>query len=471
MTRSIFSRLLVSHVVVILVCATTFGFVASWFVYQHGIEGKRRELQQRAIAVAEYLEPQLRDGKMPDDQILHSMSDISGAIIWIADSSRKVLAGNAPPYWRRLPADTEHLGDLFDGKPQSWIRSARRITDRSIVVAVPVRIKNQPAAVFLYFPYTIVERASDAVVRLLFWPFVIGILSALFLGWLISRSLTKPLANISLAAARFSAGDYSARTNAVGKDEVGSLGRIFNNMAESISKAEANRREFLSTASHELRTPVASIGAMTEALLDDLVTSPEDRRRYLERILKESRRMGLLVNDILDLSRIEAGEFNIHIQPVSLQSVVNSTADRFVDAAEVKSVSIHIKSPDKAVIVLADPDRLGQITANFLSNALRHTPDSSQIFINIETDGPLAMLSIIDEGDGIPENELPLIWERFYRIEKSRTRSSGGTGLGLAISQKLANLMGGSVSVKNEKGKGARFTVALPIINEYSVAD
>jgi signal transduction histidine kinase len=442
--------------------------VASWFVYQHGVEGKRRELQQRAIAVAEYFEPQLREGKMPQDQILHSMSDISGAIIWIADSSRKVLAGNAPPYWRRLPADTEHLGDLFDGKPQSWVRSARRITDRSIVVAVPVRINSQPAAVFLYFPYTIVERASDAVVRLLFWPFVIGILSALLLGWLISRSLTKPLANISLAAARFSAGDYSARTSAVGKDEVGSLGRIFNNMAESIAKAETNRREFLSTASHELRTPVASIGAMTEALLDDLVTSPEDRHRYLERILKESRRMGLLVNDILDLSRMEAGEFSIHIQPVSLQSIAHSTVERFADSSAVKSVTIKIESPDNAIMVMADPDRLGQITANFLSNAIRHTPDSSQILISIETIGPLATLSIIDEGEGIPEKELPLIWDRFYRIEKSRNRSSGGTGLGLAICRKLANMMGGNVSVQNEKEKGARFTVALPCIKEIT---
>jgi len=463
--RSIFARLLTSHAVVVILATLMLGLTLSYVVHQQSIEVKRKDLLQRGASVAAYIAPQVQSGQMPGPATLHSLGEITGAVIWLVDGDRKVVAGNPPPYWRSTPAGLERLGEVFTGSAQSWVSASRRLADRSIVVAVPVQKLGRPIAVFLYFPYAAIETSSLNLFQLFLLPFLASILVAIALGWLMSRSLIAPIRDIGISAARFSAGDHSSRAKATGEDEIGMLGRTFNYMAESIERTEANRRDFLANVSHELKTPVACVQAMTEALLDDVVVDPNERKKYLQRIISESHRMDSLIKDLLDLSRIEAGELKINFQSLPIELFLKSQIDKMSEMLAEKQLTATLEISEASLRVIADSDRLAQVFDNLLSNAIRYSPTGGAISLKVWTSGYRVLIDVADQGDGIPAEELPKIFERFYRVEKSRTRSAGGTGLGLAICKRLMEAMRGTITAESPAGSGAIFTISLPQAN------
>jgi two-component system, OmpR family, phosphate regulon sensor histidine kinase PhoR len=225
-------------------------------------------------------------------------------------------------------------------------------------------------------------------------------------------------------------------------------------------RLEVLRRDFVANASHELKTPVAAVRALAETLLTALPDDPEAGRRFAERIGREAERLEVLVRDLLDLSRVERG--TLDVEPVDLVGLAKEVAGTYADLAEERRVKLRTElKPD--VSVRGDRAQLGLLLSNLLDNALRHTPARGSVRVRLDTVESRAVLQVADTGEGIPAGERSRVFERFYRVDKARARQTGGTGLGLAIVRHVAEAHGGDVRVDSELGRGATFTVTLPV--------
>lgn len=279
--------------------------------------------------------------------------------------------------------------------------------------------------------------------------------------WL--KHLIKPLVEMKSAAKQLSDGNLAVRVAENTEDEVGQLARTFNEMAESIQEEDEKRRDFLANVSHELRTPISYIKGYTEAIQMGMV-KPEDMHKYQGIILREARRMERLVGDLLDLAKLESDVFTLEKAPLVLAQTIEETLEKIVHQASEKGIELETEL-DYEVIAEADEGRLEQMLANLLDNALRHTESGGSISVRLyKLDGRLTAISVEDTGAGIPSEDLASITQRFYRVQKARTRKEGGTGLGLPIVEMLAKLHNGALEIESELGKGTKATIILPYI-------
>jgi signal transduction histidine kinase len=255
-------------------------------------------------------------------------------------------------------------------------------------------------------------------------------------------------------------GDLSQRVAISGKDEIGALAHAFNAMADSLSQAERLRRNLVSDLAHELRGPLMNIRGSLELLQDQIL---EPSPAILASLYEETSLLSRLVDDLQDLSLAEAGQLRLCRQQTLLAEVIAQATLQLQPAFVEKHLSLRIDIPVGLPAVDADPERLAQIVRNLLSNAIRHTPSGGEISVSARLRaGAMVAVGVADTGEGIAGEHLPHIFERFYRIDSSRTRASGGTGLGLAIVKQLVEAHQGRIEVESEQGHGARFTFTMP---------
>jgi len=242
----------------------------------------------------------------------------------------------------------------------------------------------------------------------------------------------------------------------------GPTGRIVVTMTDITQRRrlEVLRRDFVANASHELKTPVAAVRALAETLLTALPDDPEAGRRFAERIGREAERLDLLTRDLLDLSRVERGALDV--EPVDLVGLVKEVVGGYADRAEERRIKLSTEV-EPGVALRGDRAQLGLLLSNLIDNALRYTPAKGAVCVRLNAAESRAVLQVHDTGQGIPAGELSRVFERFYRVDKARTRQTGGTGLGLAIVRHVAEAHGGTVRVDSELGRGSTFTVALPV--------
>lgn len=233
-------------------------------------------------------------------------------------------------------------------------------------------------------------------------------------------------------------------------------------------REEMLRRDFLANVSHELRTPLAMLQGYSEALIDDMAATPEERRELAQVIYDESVRMGRLVNDLMDLAKMEAGRLDLKRGRVDLSAVLDRVARKYAMAAREKQIRLAVDNRiGRLVMAGGDEDRIEQVLTNLLDNAFRHSAAGTAITLAAETaelrGKPAVKLIVADEGEGIPEEALPRIFERFFKMDKARTRSNGGTGLGLAIVKQIVDLHRGTIQAASRPGRGTRFEILLPL--------
>jgi two-component system, OmpR family, phosphate regulon sensor histidine kinase PhoR len=242
----------------------------------------------------------------------------------------------------------------------------------------------------------------------------------------------------------------------------GPTGRIVVTMTDITQRRrlEVLRRDFVANASHELKTPVAAVRALAETLLTALPDDPEAGRRFADRIGREAERLDLLTRDLLDLSRVERGALDV--EPVDLVGLVKEVVGGYADRAEERRIKLSTEV-EPGVALRGDRAQLGLLLSNLIDNALRYTPAKGAVCVRLNAAESRAVLQVHDTGQGIPAGELSRVFERFYRVDKARTRQTGGTGLGLAIVRHVAEAHGGTVRVDSELGRGSTFTVALPV--------
>lgn len=297
-----------------------------------------------------------------------------------------------------------------------------------------------------------------------------GIVLATGLSLLLSRGLARPLLEMNALARKMAAGDYSTNVPVRSKDEVGRLAVSLNQLAaelkskvEQLERLDKNRREFVGAVSHELRTPLTVIQGYTEAISDGLVRDQALKEKYLGYMQDEIRRLRKLVDELLDVSRIEAGKLAFSPGPVDLNAITVRVLDKYRPVAEVAGVDFNLMAEADLPVVQGDPDRLEQVFLNLLDNAIRYTPPGGKVWVGLKPVGKYVEVAVRDTGHGIPEAEMPLIWERFYKADKARTRTDAGSGLGLSIAKNIVTLHNGYIGVKNHPEGGCVFTVKLPI--------
>ncbi len=302
-------------------------------------------------------------------------------------------------------------------------------------------------------------RFLAAVNNNLWWAAFVAALAAAAMGFLLSWQILRPVRSLTVAAKRLAEGDLGQRVTVASTDELGQLGEAFNRMAVTLEQDEASRRNLLADVAHELRTPLTVIEGTADAILDG-VFEPAPERIHV--IKEEAALLAKLVADLRDLSLAEAGQLHLKredINPTELVLKVVRSADA---TAQAKGVQLQLASDDDLAFVLADQVRLAQVVGNLVSNALRHTPKGGSILIKLQKDNQALLVKVTDTGEGIAAKDIPHVFDRFYRTDKSRARTSGGSGLGLAIARQLIEARGGRIWVESELGKGSTFYFTLP---------
>lgn len=462
MIRSLFRKILISHILVIVIITASIGLLLSHLVTNYLIEAKRAELIREGMAATDFITLPTND-RQNLSSLLENMSALSGSQMWLSDKENNIISGQAPKRWHHRFNKRKHNRELLfsSDKVQSWIYRSRNDDDPSIVAAFPLP-DNPNIALFLYTPITGIAKTAAAIQELLFYSIGGSILLAVIFAFFLSRNLTKPISNISQAAEKFADGDYTSRTSATGQDEIGCLGQTFNKMAQVLTQIEQNRREFFSDVTHELKTPIASIQALTESMLDGFITDETKRQRYLETILAETKHMNHLISELLNIAQLESGQLSFHVQTLELDLFIQMQEKKYAFLLTEKQQQLIFTRAPELRTLETDPMRLDQILANLISNAIRHSPVEGIIRVDIASQADHVMISITDHGEGIPAKDLPYIWDRFYRVDKSRSRSKGGTGLGLAIAKKLVEGMNGSIKVSSIPGEETIFHLTLP---------
>ncbi len=304
---------------------------------------------------------------------------------------------------------------------------------------------------------------EDAWLRGLFWSVVLGGATAGGVSWWLSRRITRPLLRMEKVTRQFAAGDFSSRVPPLEIPEFDRLGHSFNRMANDLEGVEQRRRELVGDLTHELRTPLTIVKGYLEGLADGAIAPTP---AAYERLAKETERLQRLVNDLQELSKLESGYLPIDTQAVAIAPLVSQVCDRFA-AQLVNSDRVKLTSdlPENLPAVWGDPARIEQILVNLLSNAFRHT-ETGTISVRVYTQAAsatrLVWVAVADTGEGIAEADVPRVFERFWRADRSRDRISGGSGVGLAICQRLVELQGGTITVTSELGVGSTFSFSLP---------
>ncbi|CAM4220085.1 histidine kinase [Bacillus manliponensis] len=333
-------------------------------------------------------------------------------------------------------------------------------TSNYICTVSPIKIDgNIKGNVYMFLG---TESIKQMIQRLTYQFIVAGIITfilTVITMFLLSRFLTNPLIKMKKATEKMSKGDLSLSLNINRNDEVGELAHSIQTLANDLDYMKKERSEFLSSVAHELRTPLTYIRGYADIILKTNM-SAQEKEHYLSIIKEEADHVTRLVQDLFELAKMEKHNFVIQTKETSLYDLLHKVITKIQPAYLDKNIQIMFTCPNPIILSL-DEQRFEQVVLNLLNNAYSHSSTDSKIFVKVTNNNTHIEIEIEDEGEGIPEQDLPHIFERFYRVDKSRTRATGGSGLGLAIVKEIVELHGGSISVSSKLGHGTVFTIFL----------
>ncbi|HAJ62119.1 MAG TPA: two-component sensor histidine kinase [Cyanobacteria bacterium UBA8543] len=340
-----------------------------------------------------------------------------------------------------------------------------KLSSRPIFVWHLEQIEGRGFSLVYSRPY-LVKGFDTAWNRSTFWSVIVGTTAAGGLSYWVSKRIVQPLTQIEQVTKKFASGNLDERLPPSEIPEINQLATSFNTMAVSLEDVEHRRRELVSDLTHELRTPLTVVRGYLEELSGGRI---EATPAVYQQLTKETKRLERLINDLQELSKAEAGYLPIKLQPVDLRPLLEALVQKFSDQLLEDGPQLHLQCPDQLPMVLADIDRVEQVLVNLIGNALTYTDKGSiTVQAEVQSEGgkvltPRLWIAVTDTGVGIAPEDLPHVFERFWRAEKSRNQHTGGTGIGLAISQRLVELQGGQIEVESKLGKGSIFRFFLPL--------
>lgn len=316
-----------------------------------------------------------------------------------------------------------------------------------------------------------VRALNDELFGIIMEALVIGLAISVLLSLLLAKTMITPIQKLTRAAEKVASGDFSLKVENDSKDEIGILTRTFNDMAnqledniDTLKRSEKMRREFVANVSHELRTPITSIRSYAETLAESGGTlDPDTEQHFLDVIVNESDRMTKIVQDLLTLSRFDAGSLSVVFEPFSFEKSVKDVYSAQLLEAQRRHHEFSLEFKSRMDDIIGDRARIEQVLINMVSNAIKYTHDGGRIKMTAGQTGGEVWCSVRDNGIGIPQEDIDHIFERFYRVDKARSRESGGTGLGLSIAYEIVERHGGRFEVKSQMHRGTTMTVYLPV--------
>lgn len=381
----------------------------------------------------------------------------------LSGSTGACLDGSAEV--ENLPA-TRNILTAISGKAGTESDASASYMD----LAMPFKGKTGSYIVYVKDNKSAVRQLSSVLFGIIAEALLIGLIITALLSMLLAKAMVTPIVSLTKAAERVAGGDFSSKPVSAAQDEIGVLTRTFDGMADQLEKtlgdlkkSEEMRKQFVANVSHELRTPITSIRSYAETLLDSEDLPRETEQQFLGVILNESDRMTNLVADLLTLSKFDAGSYEFHFARFSfersLQDIYNAT--QLEAQKHEHDFTLEITSPLPEIV--GDKARLEQVLINMVTNALKYTPDGGKITLCAGVSGKNVFASVRDNGIGIPEEDVDKVFDRFYRVDKARSRESGGTGLGLSIAKEIVSRHNGELTLESELGKGTVITMTLPV--------
>jgi len=410
------------------------------------------------------------EGRQLSSEYKGSLPDFEQKVQWFNSISQAELlfVSNPRDLSACLPFDVQYTAiiteedrqELLNGNTVTKIGYEERFHRQIMGVIIPVLEKKK--LIGIVYSYVPLKSIKDLIFDLAFVlaPLAIGLI--LLMAWVgrkIVIALTKPLSQMERVSYQMSKGDFTERIPITTNDEIGRLASAFNSMAHVLQKEDLQRKEFLANVSHELRTPLSYIKGYSEAILDG-VSKPEQQMKFIRLIHKEAGRMQRLVHDLLDLAQLEGDLFPLNKQPTAFAQLIEDTLEAYEQSLLKKGILLKMKL-DPDIISYVDEDRMRQVVHNVMDNAIRHTPEGGTISVALLQQEKMCVLRISDTGKGIPPHHVERLGERFYRVDKARSRQNGGTGLGLAIVKQIIEVHGGTLHITSEEDKGTTIVITL----------
>jgi two-component system, OmpR family, phosphate regulon sensor histidine kinase PhoR len=469
LTARIFVKLILAVLGVLVVALTAVDFLVSQVTERTYRDNLVAELVEKGRMLA-------ASGLEPTQERVQAVGRASNVRLTLVAAGGRVIADSeADPRKMENHSHRPEVEKALAGETGWVTRNSSTIGVEFLYAAVPF---GKGDALRLAVPVSKIRVQVDAVRAKVLWSALLGFIPSILLAALFSRHVSKRLAAIIDYAAKLARGDFAARLQHPGRDELGVLGDKLNdtgakleNMVKELDREHAElekleriRKDFVINVSHELRTPLASIQGYTETLLDGAIHDPVHNVKFLGIIRQNAERLARLTADLLALSRIELGRQKFQFNSYYVLRLIEENCDSMRPMAEKKDVEIRVDVPDSDWEVFCDSEAVHQMLANLLDNALKYTPEGGSITVGArEEANQMIRFSVRDTGVGIPPAELPRLFERFYRVDKARSRELGGTGLGLAIVKHLAKSQGGEVGVESEINQGSTFWFTLPV--------
>lgn len=475
MFKTLFSRMLVTYLGVTLGLLLLLGVTLGVLFQNQYISEREEELYREAeeinsIVIEKYIDDDKRPVAKEELQTIARKYDALIQIQFTDSAFGRVEFMDALSADKWAGTEAVEISDvvetIIDQRPRPSItrhmyRDVLDIPIMSLSMAISDESGSNIGALLLHIDISSLTEAIKRVyIDLLIITLIAVILAFLAVVYITVR-MTKPIVEMNNAVKRFTKGDYNARVRIRGADEVGQLGKSFNDMADAINNLEQSRKSFVANVSHELRSPLTSMRGFLEAIEDGTIP-PEEQPHYLHIVIAENKRMSSMVNDLLDLARIESGQTVFKPERFDIHDLIVRTLITFEARITAKEIDVSVDFPQDRLYVWADQNQIAQVIRNLVDNAIKFTPDGGRLMVSTSTNRRMVVVRVQDSGQGIAPEDIPHVFDRFYKGEKAHTPTgAASTGLGLSIVKRIIEQHGQNIYVESRLHKGSAFIFTL----------
>lgn len=471
MRLKLFKKYFFTTSVIILTSLTAMMLILTFVLNNYIAQSKHETLSKACTKVAEYISES--DEEITDATeffgIIQTVAEVSDADIFIAESDGRVEVCSCKEWEQNKNClHTSHIistneiratgyGDKLRLTTLGIYDTPHYVTTKLVYDEAQFRF-----TVFATAPLSMVKNLLTAVTKLYLFSAIVPIIIMFFAIYVMTYRMTKPLRLMSEASRAMAKGDFSKRIPVMSDDEIGELATSFNLMTNTLSSLEGMRKSFVANVSHELKTPMTTIGGFIDGILDGTI-DPEKHKYYLGIVSDEVKRLSRLVESMLSMSKLESGEFTMNPELFDLREMIFNIVISQEQRIEKKGLEIKGLDELQAVSVNADRDLIHQVIYNLVDNAIKFTDDKGELKFSLNTENRKTVFTLSNTGKGIPQKDLPFIFERFYKVDKSRSNVKNSTGLGLYIVKTIVKAHGGTIMVSSKENEYTAFKLTLPM--------
>jgi len=466
MFKSIRLRIALSYLLLVVAVMLVTGFILLNMLENYHMSSEEERLERTGRLAAEFMAPFMREEVDPVllSSVAESFSSQFNARVLVVDSRQMVL-GDSVRVGGLLGTglDRQEVKTALEGDVGQSVQYSQQSEQWVLQIAVPILEEENDqvlGAAFISSSLTPVYETITALQRFLIISTLVAMAFSAGLAIVISHHLTVPIKELTDAARQMAEGKLDQKIDTRSRDEIGQLARQFNLMASKVKEMNQRLTRFVADVSHELRTPLASMLIGIQSL-QNYEMEPEEQQEFLKDINQQTQRMIYLVEDLLELTRRQEVEEARETVPLRLllEEVLETTEPR----VNRKGLSLFREMEENLPYIQTSPEAIKRVLFNLLDNAIKFTPAGGWLKVSTQTDPGQVTIIVEDTGCGVPEESLPHVFDRFYRVDKARSREMGGTGLGLSICKEIVELYGGDISVTSQEGEGSSFKVTLPV--------